>query len=105
MIPEFYVVPGDIPTLLGCKMSEMLRVLKVGVNENNCELVLESARPLDKIAILNSKFPRVFEGLSKPNGYQLKVHQDYATTLALQSILHTTESDKQIGAIGGTGCY
>jgi len=71
-------VPGDIPTLLGCKMSEMLRVLKVGVNENNCELVLESAKPLDKIAILNSKSPRVFEGLGKPNGYQLKVHQDDA---------------------------
>ena len=66
MIAEFYVVPGDIPTLLGCKISEMLRVLKVGVNENNFELVLESVKPLDKIAILNSKFPRVFEGLRKP---------------------------------------
>ena len=78
MIAEFYVVPGDIPTLLGCKMSEMLRVFKVGVNANNCELVLESAKTLNKKAILNSKFPRAFKGLDKPNGNQLKVHQDDA---------------------------
>ena len=53
-------------------------MFKVGVNANNCELVLESAKPLNKKAILNSKFPWAFEGLDQPNGNQLKVHQDDA---------------------------
>lgn len=43
----------------------MLRVLKGEVHANNCEMVLESAKPLGKKAIPNSKFPRVFDGLGK----------------------------------------
>ena len=35
-IAEFYVVPGQAATLLGRKTSEMLAILKVGINVNNC---------------------------------------------------------------------
>lgn len=52
VIAEFYIVSGDIATLLGHKTSEMLRVLKVGVDVNNCEMDLESAKPLNDKAIL-----------------------------------------------------
>lgn len=52
VIAEFYIVSGDIATLLGRKTSEMLRVLKVGVDVNNCEMDLESAKPLNDKAIL-----------------------------------------------------
>ena len=69
---------GGIATLLGYKTSEMLSVLKVGVDVNISETVLKSAKPLDKKAILKSKFPWVFEGLGKLNGYQLKLHQNDA---------------------------
>ena len=65
VIAEFYAVPGTVATLLNWKTSEMLRVLKAEVHANNCAIVLESAKPFDKKAILMSEFPRVFDELGK----------------------------------------
>ena len=62
-IAEFYVVPGQAATLLGCKTSEMLAIRKVGINVNNCTTNTDYAQPLDNKAALRLKFPKVFEGL------------------------------------------
>ena len=75
-IAKFYVVPGQAATLLGRKTSEMLAILKVGINVNNCTTNIDCAQPLDNKAALRLKFPKVFEGLGKLKGYQLKLHQD-----------------------------
>ena len=56
-------------------MSEMLEILKIGINVNNCSTILENAQPADKKASLRARFPKVFEGLGKLKGYQLKLHQ------------------------------
>ena len=71
-IVEFYVVPGHAATLLGRKTSEMLAILKIGINVNNCSTIHENAQPVDKKASLRARFPKVFEGLGKLKGYQLK---------------------------------
>lgn len=63
VIAEFYAVPGNVATLLNWKTCS--RVLKAKVHAKNCEMVLESAKPFDKKAILMSKFPRVFDDLAK----------------------------------------
>ena len=73
-IAEFYVVLSHAATL-GRKMSEMLEILKIGINVNNCSTILENAQPADKKASLRARFPKVFEGLGKLKGYQLKLHQ------------------------------
>ena len=75
-IAEFYIVPSHAATLLGRKTSEMLAILKIGINVNNCSIILENAQPVDKKASLRARFPKVFEGLGKLKGYQLKLHQD-----------------------------
>ena len=75
-IAKFYVVPGQAATLLGRKTSEMLAILKVGINVNNCTTNIDYAQPLDNKAALRLKFPKVFESLGKLKGYQLKLHQD-----------------------------
>ena len=64
-ISEFYIVPGQAATLLGRKTSEMLPILKVGINVNNCNAGIDNSQPLDKKATLRVKFPKVFEGLGK----------------------------------------
>ena len=51
MIAEFYIVPGDVATLLGRKMFEML---KVGVSVNNCDVIHEAASPLDNKTFLKA---------------------------------------------------
>ena len=54
----------------------MLAILKVGINVNNCATNIDCAQPVDNKAALRLKFPKVFEGLGKLKGYQLKFHQD-----------------------------
>ena len=73
-IAEFYIVPGQAATLLGRKTSEMLAILKVGIDVNNCTTNIDCTQ--DNKAALRLKFPKVFEGLGKLKGYQLKLHQD-----------------------------
>ena len=75
-IAEFYIVPGQAATLLGHNTSELLAILKVRININNCNPNFDNAQPLDKKAALRVKFPKVFEGLSKLKGYKLKLQQD-----------------------------
>ena len=75
-VAEFYTVPGDAATLLGRKTSEMLAVLKVGIDVNSCSVNLANTQFVDQKAALMTKFPKVFEGLGKLKGYQLKLHQD-----------------------------
>ena len=59
-ISEFYIVPGQAATLLGRKTSELLAILKVGINVNNCNASIDNAQPLDKKATLTVKSPNVF---------------------------------------------
>ena len=54
----------------------MLAILKFGINVNNCTKNIDCAQPLDNKAALTFKFPKVFEGLGKLKGYQLKLQQD-----------------------------
>ena len=75
-VAEFYIVPGQAATLLGRKTSETLAILKVGINVNNCNANIDHAQPPDKKAALRVQFPKIFEGLGKLKGYQLKLHQD-----------------------------
>ena len=67
LLLDFYVTSGKAPTLLGRKASKMLGLLKVGVLLQ----VTENRR-----AALKAKFPKVFSGLGKLKGYQLKFHID-----------------------------
>ena len=59
-IAEFYIVPGQAATLLGRKTSEMLAILKVGINVNNCSTNIDCVQPLDNKAALRLKFLAVF---------------------------------------------
>ena len=67
LLLDFYVTSGKVPTLLGRKASEMLGLLKVAVLLQVTE---------DRRAALKIKFPKVFSGLGKLKGYQLKFHID-----------------------------
>ena len=77
---EFYVMCGKAATLLGREASELLGVLRVGVSINSCDVKSDSmeslTNSLDRKALLKSKFPKVFQGLGKLKGYQLKLHID-----------------------------
>ena len=77
---EFYVMCGKAATLLGRKASELLGVLRVGVYINSCDVKSDDmenlASPIDRKALLRTKFPKVFQGLGKLKGYQLKLHID-----------------------------
>ena len=77
---EFYVMCGKAATLLGRKASELLGVLRVGVSINSCDVKSDDmenlASPIDRKALLRTKFPKVFQGLGKLKGYQLKLHID-----------------------------
>ena len=94
-IAEFYVVPGQAATLLGRKTSEMLAILKVGINVNNCTTNTDCAQPLDNKAALRLKFPKVFEGLGKLKGYQLKLHQDDSVPPVAQPLRRIPFSRRQ----------
>lgn len=62
------------------KASELLGVLRVGVSINSCDVKSDDmenlASPIDRKALLRTKFPKVFQGLGKLKGYQLKLHID-----------------------------
>ena len=77
---EFYVICGKAATLLGREASELLGVLKVGVSINSCDVKSDErgnlANQIDRRALLKTKFPKVFQGLGKLKGYQLKLHID-----------------------------
>ena len=57
---ESYIVSGQAATLLGRKTSEILAILKVGVDVMNCSTNIDSAQPLDNKAALKVKFPKFF---------------------------------------------
>ena len=69
---EFCIVPGRAATLLGRELSESLGILKVGVPVNSCNINITPWA--DKKAVLRAKYPRVFQGLGKLKGFQLKLH-------------------------------
>lgn len=77
---EFYVMCGKEATLLGRKGPELLGILRVGVSVNSCDVKSDDmetlASPIDRKALLKTKFPKVFQGLGKLKGYQLKLHID-----------------------------
>ena len=52
-VAEFYIVPGDAATFLGRKTSEMLAVLKVGIDVNSCSVNLANTQFVDQKAALN----------------------------------------------------
>ena len=94
-IAEFYIVPSHAATLLGRKTSEMLAILKIGINVNNCSIILENAQPIDEKASLRARFPKVFEGLGKLKGYQLKLHQDDSIPPVAQPLCRIPFSRRQ----------
>ena len=94
-IAEFYIVPGQAATLLGRKTSEMLAILKVGINVNNCSTNIDCVQPLDNKAALRLKFPAVFEGLGKLKSYQLKLHQDDSVPPVAQPLRRIPFSRRQ----------
>ena len=94
-IAEFYIVPGQAATLLGRKTSEMLAILKVGINVNNCSTNIDCVQPLDNKAALRLKFPAVFEGLGKLKGYQLRLHQDDSVPPVAQPLRRIPFSRRQ----------
>ena len=67
LLLDFYVTSGKAPTLVDRKAFEMLGLLKVGVLLQVTE---------DRRAALKAKFHKVFSGLGKLKGYQLKFHID-----------------------------
>jgi hypothetical protein len=69
---EFCIVPGRSATLLDRDLSETLGVLKVRVPVNSCNITMTPLH--DKKAVLRTKYPRVFQGLGKFKGFQLKLH-------------------------------
>ena len=69
----FTVVPGQAATLLGGKTSEMLAILKVGINVNNCNANIDHAQPPDKKAALRVQFPIFFGGRGQTKGVSTKV--------------------------------
>jgi len=75
---EFYVMCGKAAPLLGREASELLGVLRVGVSVNSCDVksnkVQSPANQIDRKALLKTKFQKVFQGLGKLRGYQLKLH-------------------------------
>lgn len=77
---EFYVMLGKAATLLGRDASELLGVLRVGIPVNSCDVESDGAsnnpKQADRKASLRAKFPKVFQGLGKLKGYQLKLHID-----------------------------
>ena len=78
LIAEFYVTHGKAATLLGRDASELLGVLRVGIPVNSCDVKSDDAsnnlKQADRKASLRAKFPKVFQGLGKLKGYQLKLH-------------------------------
>ena len=72
---EFFIVPGDAPTLLGRELSESLGILKVGVQVNSCNVNSPSPQ-LEKKSSLKLKYHSIFQGLGKLRGFQLKLHID-----------------------------
>ena len=68
---DFYIVPGNHPTLIGHTVSEKLGILRIGVN--NCNVKPPSD---DQKEELRRKYPKIFQGLGKLKGYQLKLHID-----------------------------
>lgn len=77
---EFYITYGKAATLLGRKTAELLGMLRVGVSINSCKIKAngppEMPKHADRKAALKGKFPKVFQGLGKLKGYQLKFHID-----------------------------
>lgn len=58
---EFFVMPGNVDTLLGKRSSEELGILKVGMFANYCE----SEAPANETSALKARYPQVFTGLGK----------------------------------------
>ena len=77
---EFYITCSKAATLLGRKTSELLDVLRVRVSINSCKIKADGPQEMPKHAdrkvALKAKFPKVFQGLGKLKGYQLKFHID-----------------------------
>ena len=77
---EFYVTYGKAATLLARDASEFLGVLRVDIPVNNCDVqsdgTSKNPKQADRKASLRAKFLKVFQGLGKLKGYQLKLHID-----------------------------
>ena len=77
---ESYVICGKAGTLLGHEAYELLGVLKVRVFINSCDANSDErenlANQINRNALLKTKFSKVFHGLGKLKGYQLKLHID-----------------------------
>lgn len=66
---------------LGSKAPEMLAILNVGINVNNCTTNIDNAQPLDNKAAIRLKFPKVLEGLGKLKGIPFSKRQQTTAKL------------------------
>ena len=66
----FVIIPESHVTLLGRSTSEVIGVLKVGLQVNGCDMQYKC------FPELKEKYPEVFTGLGNLNDYQLKLHVD-----------------------------
>lgn len=66
-------------------------MLRVGVSINSCKIKAngppEMPKHADRKAALKEKFPKVFQGLGKLKGYQLKFHIDQDIHPVAQPVL------------------
>ena len=76
----FVIIPGRYVTLLGRSTSEVLGILKVGLQVNGCDMQYKS------FPELKEKYPEVFTGLGKLNDYQLKLHIDDSVAPVAQAV-------------------
>ena len=82
-VDEFTVIKGDGRPLLGRKTAEQLDVLRVGPEkEEEAYSVTEQGNDVD----IREKYPALFNGVGKLNGYKLKLHMNEDVTPVAQSL-------------------
>ena len=88
---EFFVIPGNLDTLLGKRSSEELGILKVGMFANYCE----SEAPANEKTALKARYPQVFTGLGKLKDFRLKLHVDESVPPVAQAVRRIPFSRRQ----------
>ena len=76
----FVIIPESHVTLLGRSTSDVLGILKVGLQVNGCDVQYKG------FPELKAKYPEVFTGLGKLNDYQLKLHVDDSVAPVAQAV-------------------
>ena len=81
MAETVLVTQGEGRCLLGSSAAKCLQVLKVGPEIASTATVYSVHRDFESFA---KRFPKVFSGVGKLSGYQLKLHIDHKITPIVQ---------------------